>query len=357
MRLSNCSPAVLLVLLLSTTAQAAEHCVILQYHHVSADTPAATSVTPARFQEHLDFLKAGAFKVLALEQVVDKLQRGMPLPEKCVALTIDDAYLSAYTEAWPRARRYGFPLTVFVSTRGVDAGLGAFMDWAQIRAMAAGGVSIQNHSAAHDHLVRVRPGERTGDWQQRVAVDIGRAQDRIKTQVGRAPALFAYPYGEYNPDLARLVRGMGLVGFGQHSGPAWKDADFAALPRFPMGGSYAGMQTFAVKAASLPLPIIAAEPRDPLVDLDQWRPVLTLRFKPGSYRKALLTCFVNGSPEVDYEWPEEQPDTVHITPRIDLQPGRNRYNCTMPAGVAGRFHWYSHNWIRRHADGGWYREP
>ena len=335
-------------------ANAAQHCVVLQYHHVSGDTPGITSVTPEQFQQHLDYLHEHRFHVLPLSEVVGRLKARQELPDDCVALTIDDAFVSAYTEAWPRARRYGYPLTVFVSTESVDRQLPAFMTWDQMREMAGDGVAFQNHSRSHDHLVRLHEGESMDDWEQRVASDILRAQNRIKTELGTTPALFAYPYGEYNLSLSRLVRSMGLTGFGQQSGPAWADGDFGALPRFPMNTVYANMRTFPTKVRTLPLPIVSAEPQEPLVEDTVWQPTLTLTFKPGVAHAERLTCFVNGSPEVEYRW---SPDgrVVEVTPKGVLQVGRNRYNCTLP-GPEGRYHWYSHIWMRRNADGSWYRE-
>ncbi len=343
-----------LLLMASAVADAAQHCVVLQYHHVNGDTPGITSVTPGQFQDHLDYLHKNSFHVLPLSEVVEKLQSRRELPDKCVALTIDDAFESAYREAWPRARKYGYPLTVFVSTESVDQGVGSFMSWDQMREMAEDGVEFQNHSHSHDHLVRLQDGESMEDWEQRIASEILLAQNRIQAELGSAPTLFAYPYGEYNISLQRLVRSMGLIGFGQQSGPAWSDGNFGALPRFPMNTVYASMRTFPTKVGTLPLPIIAAEPQEPLVEDDVWQPTLTLKFAPYVENAKRLTCFVNGSPDVEYQWSDDGA-VVNVTPKGVLQVGRNRYNCTLP-GPEGRYHWYSHNWLRRNADGSWYRE-
>ena len=48
--------------------------VILQYHHVSETTPAATSVTPAQFREQMQFLANDGFKVIPLSQVVEAIK-------------------------------------------------------------------------------------------------------------------------------------------------------------------------------------------------------------------------------------------------------------------------------------------
>ena len=95
--------ALLLILLLANLpVQAASHCVILQYHHFSDDTPAITSVTLEQFDDHLDYLKHNNLNVLPLRDVVKALKQGLELPDRCVSLSVDDAYISVYQNAVPR---------------------------------------------------------------------------------------------------------------------------------------------------------------------------------------------------------------------------------------------------------------
>jgi peptidoglycan/xylan/chitin deacetylase (PgdA/CDA1 family) len=295
--------------------------------------------------------------VLPLARVAAALAADEPLPERCVAITVDDAYRTVYSEAYPRLAARRWPFTVFVNTDAVDAGRAPYLDWERLREMARGGAAIESHGASHAHLIRRAPGEDAAAWLERVRDDIVAAGRRIADEIGTPPRLFAYPYGEFNPALKDLVRELGLVGFGQHSGPAWAGGDLGALPRFPMSGPYGGMAGFETKVRTLPLPLRRAEPADPVVPLEEWRPVLTLVMAPGSYRRQDLRCFVNGSPDVTVRWRDEDPPVAEVTPGLDLAVGRNRYNCTMPAGEPGVYHWYSHNWFRRHPDGRWYAEP
>ena len=343
-------------LVMSGGVAAAEHCVVLQYHHFSETTPPSTSVTPARFAEHLRYLREQHYQVLPLQDVITKLRAGEALPERCVSLSVDDAYLSVYQTAYPMLQELGWPLSIFISTEGVDQGLDAYMSWEQMREMARAGVRFENHSHSHAHLIRRLPDESVDEWQRRVTRDIQQAQQRITEELGQIPTLIAYPYGEYSPDLQRIVTSLGLTGFGQQSGPIGSDSDFTALPRFPMAAGFAEMSVFRTKVDTLTFPLLSAEPTDPLVPLEEWRPVLTLKLRSGSYSQPSIHCFINGSDAVELSWPSDQPDTLFVRPGRRLPVGRSRTNCTMPSATTGRFHWYSHNWIRREADGSWYRE-
>jgi len=346
----------LILLLINLPVQAARHCVILQYHHFSDDTPAITSVTLEQFDNHLNYLKDNKFNVLPLREVVMALKHKQELPDRCISLTVDDAYISVYKNAVPRLKRLGWPLTVFVNTEGVDQGISSYMTWDQMRELSEQGVMFENHGHGHIHMIRKNINESEQDWHQRVVKDISMAQRRITREIGTAPRLFAHPYGEFNPATLKIINEMGLTGFGQQSGPAWPDADFAVLPRFPMAANYASMQSFKVKVNTLPLPVALAEPAEPLVPQSQSRPALKLTLKAGAYSRAAIQCYIGGSNNVEIAWSKDRPDQFKVTPGFDLGPGRHRTNCTMPSAQKGRFHWYSHNWFVRNADGSWYSE-
>jgi hypothetical protein len=55
---------------------------ILVYHHVATGTPPSTSVTPATFRRHLDYLSEQGFEVLPLEALVQAIRTGGALPPR-----------------------------------------------------------------------------------------------------------------------------------------------------------------------------------------------------------------------------------------------------------------------------------
>ena len=241
---------------------AENYCVILQYHHFSADTPRSTSVTPEEFDDHLEYLDHNQYKVLPLKLVVDSLRSKKPLPDRCVAITVDDAYISVYKEAYPKLQKIGWPFTVFVNSELVDQGSQMYMTWEQMQEMAKAGVAFENHSHSHSHLIRQRKEEEKDIWRLRVEKDISTAQQRIVSELGQTPHFFAYPYGEHDNGLKEIVNRLGLTAFGQQSGPAWTGSDFLFLPRFPMAAGYASMSDFTTKVRSrCPYPVIEAKSR------------------------------------------------------------------------------------------------
>ncbi len=320
--------------------------VILMYHHFGVDRHPSTNIRLEQFEAHLDHLSQAGYQIWPLAKVADYIRKKQPFPARIVAITIDDAYLSVYTEAYPRLLKKSWPFTVFVATDGVDRRYPSYMTWQQMREMQNNGVTFANHSASHDYLIRKKPGENDQQWEGRITSDIQRAQKRLKIKLGRAPKLFAYPYGEYNTALANIVNKMGYIAFGQHSGPAGINDDTRALPRFPMAEKFAGLNDFKLKINSLALFIEKQTPWEPSVDHNNNPPKLLIKLASQKDIKLdQLTCFVSGQGRVAVKWLNGQKTQFSVQATAPLPTGRSRYNCTVPSSENGRFYWYSHLWI------------
>jgi biofilm PGA synthesis lipoprotein PgaB len=336
----------------AVSAPAADHAVVLVYHHVSDRTPVSTSVTPEVFEKHLGYLAANDFTVLALSELVQSLADGRPLPPRTVALTFDDGYASVYREALPRLERRGWPFAVFVATEAIDGGSRLYMSWDEPRDVEQRGGSVGNHSTAHGHLVRREPGETASAWRRRVRDDIVQAQARLEAELDHPLRMLAYPYGEFDDPLEALVKELGLVGLGQQSGPVGRLSSQQHLPRFPVATGFDDLQSLGEKLRSRPLPVTVLAPVDRIVDPGSGPPVLRLRVPEGPYQRRGLRCYVAGQAPARIEW---EGSVAAVQAREPLGPGRSKYNCTTPSSEeAGVYYWYSYLWIQPNDDGSWY---
>lgn len=339
------------------TSSSAPHAVVLTYHHVATDTPASTSISPARFDAQLDYIEREGFQVWPLQRIATTLKNGANLPDNVVGLSFDDAYESVFTNAHPRLQARGWPYTVFVSTAAIDANAKPYMSWSQLRQLVEQGVTLGNHSHSHAHLTVRNTNESDKQWRQRAYDDISRAQQRITEQTGVAPTLFAYPYGEYSQPLSALISELGLIGFGQHSGAIGPFSDFTALPRFPIGGNYTDLERLSTTLHTRPL-AVAAKPQGPMLlegDNQAKRPELQITVKQGPYNLQLLACYATGQGQMQLTR-LDTPGTYRIKPKQALNVGRTKYNCTVPhVSTAGVYYWWSYLLMRPHSDGSWYR--
>ncbi len=332
------------IVLAGGAAFATDEAVVLMYHRFGEDRYPSTSVRVEQFEAHLEYLEDAGYTVVPLGDVVAAIRGEAELPDRAVAITVDDAYLSVYEVAFPRLKACGYPFTIFVATDTVDAGRETYMTWSQMRAMEEGGATFANHGSSHRSYVEWPGVVSEIDRLARVRTDIEHAERRLAEELQPLPGILAYPYGEYDTSVADLVENLGYVAFGQQSGAVGKTSDVRALPRFPMAEVYANIEDFAVKVATRPLPVAAVQPSDPVTA--SLRPGIEVTLADTDADLERLACFVGGQGEVAVEWIEPG-RRFAVLPKTDLQPGRNRVNCTAPTAAGGAFHWFSHPWIVR----------
>ena len=324
-------------------ALAANSAVILTYHRFGENSFPSTSIRLEQFEAHIKELTSGKYTVMALPEIVAATREGRELPDRAIAITIDDAFLSVYTEAWPRLKRAGLPFTLFVSTDPIDGRYGAHMNWDQIRKMARAGVTIGNHTASHLHMATASP--------ERNAAEIAKSNARFEKELGFVPKVFAYPYGEYSLAVRRLVKDAGFeAAFGQHSGVMFDNADFYYLPRFAMNESYGEFNRFKLAVNTLPLMVRDISPVDPLL-VDGGNPPPFEFTVFGDARRGLgaLTCYASGQGKAAIERSDDGRIKVQLTKAFPV--GRSRVNCTMPAGQ-GRWRWFGLQfYVPQSADG------
>ncbi len=337
--------AALILLLLSlgfSSVAAQSSAVILQYHHVSHDTPPDTSVTPEQFIQHLNWLEKEDFSILALPDIVETLKKGKSFTQdKVVGISFDDAGLSVCDTAWPILQKRQLPFTVFINTEPVEKNYRSQCSWKALKRMAESGLmTVANHTHRHLHMISAEVSQNPDPSLTRQEITV--AQDLLKSRLGQVSHLFAYPYGEYNRALAELVTELGYAGFGQHSGAIGPYSDFSALPRFPASGQHADLKSLSVKLLSLPLPARAEPQSDNPVHLSGKDNPPTLHLTLLEPMSHSLNCFDASGQAIHTT---QKGLHIEVVSPKALSLGRHRYTCTARSETPGRFYWLSHQWL------------
>ncbi len=329
--------------------------VILMYHHIATDTPDSTSVTPENFKNHLEYLSENGFSVWSPRKTLKHLTTAKPIPDKTVVLTFDDAYQSVYYEAYPLLQEYNWPFTVFVTTDYISHSSKNYMSWEQLKEVQQYGADIGNHTLTHPHLIRFQPNETKQQWHARIINEIEQAQELLEKKKVNPIKVLAYPYGEYNPKLKKLLHEMDYFALGQHSGAIGVHSDFQALPRYPMGTGFDKLDDFAVKVRTKPLPVKIISPEGGVVSKDSEMPELILELKSGNYNENLLTCYASGQGRIQLEWINREKHLIRVVANKSIRSGRSKYNCTAPSKTDnGIYYWFSFLWMKPNIDGEWY---
>jgi peptidoglycan/xylan/chitin deacetylase (PgdA/CDA1 family) len=317
-----------LLILLSgpPAAQAADSAVILMYHRFGESAHPSTNIRLDQFESHIEELQSGSYTVLSIPDILAAVKAGQAMPERTVGITIDDAYLSVYTEAWPRLRRAGFPFTLFVATDSIDREFASYMNWEQIRDLRDNGVTIGSQTASHLHM----PANRDA----RNIEDLRLSNERFQRELGAAPTLFAYPFGEASVGIQKIVKEAGFTdAFGQHSGALHTSSDRYYMPRFALNENFGDLKRFKLVANALPVPHTDLSPLNPTLTKNPPLFGFTLTKEAGQLRG--LTCYAGDQGKLRME---------RLGPRVEvrltrnLSAGRARINCTAP-GPDGRWRW------------------
>jgi peptidoglycan/xylan/chitin deacetylase (PgdA/CDA1 family) len=187
---------------------------VLCYHALSPDWPAALSTTPERFERQVAGLLRRGYAPATFAEAV-----GSPPAKRTFAVTFDDAYTSVLDLARPILDRLGAPATVFVATDypdrpppmawpGTDRWLGGphehelrCMSWDQLRALAGAGWEIGSHSCSHPYLTELE--------DDALARELADSRTACERAIGGPCASIAYPYGDVDARVAAAAQAAG----------------------------------------------------------------------------------------------------------------------------------------------------
>ena len=307
---------------------------VLMYHRFGESRYPSTNISIEQFEAHLAHLAAGNYTVLKLDDIIMRLRAGELLPDRTVAITIDDAYLSVYTEAWPRLTEAGFPFTLFVASSPIDRKLSGYMSWEQIRELQSSGVTIGSQTHTHPHMHRLSDEE--------VRAEISTSNGRFIEELGLRPELFAYPYGEYSQFVIDAVKDAGFrAAFGQNSGIMHSADDQFQLPRFAFNEAYGTIDRLKLAVDGLPLKVHDLTPEDMVLTTNP--PLYGFTVSEEMSPVSQLRCFSNNHGKLDVTMLGMRAEIRAPGP---LTEPRARINCTMPA-VDGRWRWFGRQFLTR----------
>lgn len=317
-------------LMVCAEAKTDDSVVFLIYHRFGEDRYPSTNIRLEQFEAQIKELQDGGYQFLKMSEAVERLKTKKPFPEKTVVITIDDAFKSVLTEAWPRLKAAGIPMALFVSTDPVDEGIPGYLTWDEIRQLRDEGVEIGHHGAAHSHLLY--------EEDMGAQEDIERASKRFQEELGFVPDVFAYPYGEYDQGLINLMERLGFkAAFAQYSGAAPIGGEIYALPRFPVNERYGDINRFRLISKSLALPVRDIIPQSVTLLDTQNPPSFGFTVDAAITNLANLACYPSHLGEAA-RLIKLEGNRVEVRFKDPFPKGRNRINCTMPAG-GGRWYW------------------
>ena len=303
--------------------------IALMYHRFNENKYPSTNIRNEIFLEHLAQIKNSKIEFISFNKFREVIKSKMD--KNYLLLTIDDAFESFYSNAWPVLKERKIPFILFVSTREMNKN--GYMTWEQIKEIESSGLAtIGNHSHTHEYLI---------DWEEKkIRDDLEKSIKIFKKELGYSPKLFSYPFGEYSTVLKKIVTDLNFeFAFGQHSGVIDSSKDFLELPRFPINEKYGELKRFKSIIQTLPFPYEKITPENRYIKENENPPKVKVKFFKDLIDVKNITCYSNEGNvwrKSDIVFIKE--NQLNIILKEKFKSERGRINCTL-AEAGGKWRW------------------
>lgn len=184
-------------------------------------------ISPDLFESDLQYLKEHGYTTVVVQDLIDYVNDGTPLPEKPIMLTFDDGYYNNYLYAYPLLQKYQSkmvlsPIGRYTEQYSKEEALHANYSnatWEQLKEMIDSGlVEVQNHSYdMHSDGTKGKrkgakrvSGETVEQYTQALKEDVQRMQDAMAQNTGFTPTAFTYPFGAVSKESLPILKEMGF---------------------------------------------------------------------------------------------------------------------------------------------------
>lgn len=207
--------------------------IILGYHRVG-DGSSGLCIKEEVFAMQMEYL-SNHCQVIPLQHLVELLKEHKPIPPRSCVITFDDGTIDNFQIAAPILERFSLPATFFVIGNKVTGADANYFNETQANVLLASGHLIGFHTLTHPHLTQI-------------------PTDHLPKELFSRSPCFAYPYGDFNAEVAAAVRKAGYFcavttrpGFVDH------DSDLFALPRIQIDNeSTSSIELFATRLLWIP---------------------------------------------------------------------------------------------------------
>jgi poly-beta-1,6-N-acetyl-D-glucosamine N-deacetylase len=290
------------------------------YHRFEENKYPSTNIKNKVFLEQIKEIDKLELEFITFEKFEKVIKTN--IDKNYILLTIDDAFESFYKNAWPILKSKKIPFILFVSTR--EVGKHGYMTWDQIIEIESSSlVKIGNHSHSHEYLV---------DWQNdKIKSDIKTSITTFKKELGYAPEIFSYPFGEWSNELKKIISDFNFkFAFGQHSGVIDPTKDFLELPRFPINEKYGEIKRFKSILQTLPFPYKTITPVERYIKGENNPPNIKVKFFENLINIKNINCYSNEGNEwrkSNIEFINENEINILLAEKFKSE--RGRINCSL----------------------------
>ena len=269
------------------------------------------------FKKQIEIIKRNNFEFFDPKNFSEEFKKVKT--DKKILITIDDAFLSFYENAWPFLKENQIPFILFTSTDFI--GKKGYMNIDQLREVEKESFAyLGNHSHMHEYMV-------TFDFNK-FTNDIDRSIEIFNDLFNYNPIFFSYPFGEYSLEQKNYISSKFEYAFGQHSGVIDLNKDPYELPRFPINEKYGDLKRFEFLIKLLPLQYSKIIPEDKLI-LNNNPPKMQIEFFKEQKNLSSINCFSDEGGSWNNSNIELIENTLVVHFREKFNFRRGRINCSL----------------------------
>ena len=297
------------------------------YHRFNENKYPSTNIQMDIFEKQMEIIKEQGYEFYDPKNFVKEFEKIKE--NKKILITIDDAFKSFYTEAWPFLKEKKIPFILFVSTEPI--GKYGYMNWDEIKEIDNSEFGyIGHHSHTHEYLIDMSDKEFENDIETATKI--------FKNQLGYVPNIFSYPFGEYSLYMKKYISKNFKIAFGQHSGIIDVNKDKFELPRFPINEKYGELKRFKSIINYMPLEFKTLIPEEKMINQNNNPPKLSIEFFDKQKNIDKITCYSNDGGNWKKSNLKIEQNTLVINFDEKFLPRRGRINCSLNDN--GRWRWF-----------------
>ena len=297
------------------------------YHRFNENKYPSTNIQMDIFEKQMEIIKEQGYEFYDPKNFVKEFEKIKE--NKKILITIDDAFKSFYTEAWPFLKEKKIPFILFVSTEPI--GKYGYMNWDEIKEIDNSEFGyIGHHSHTHEYLIDMSDKEFENDIETATKI--------FKDQLGYVPNIFSYPFGEYSLYMKKYISKNFKIAFGQHSGIIDINKDKFELPRFPINEKYGELKRFKSIINYMPLEFKTLIPEEKMINQNNNPPKLSIEFFDKQKNIDKITCYSNDGGNWKKSNLKIEQNTLIINFDEKFLPRRGRINCSLNDN--GKWRWF-----------------
>jgi len=200
---------------------------IIALHGIEPEAAGKYEISTEAFDYILRLLKTNGYETISLKDLYDFKSNNKALPKKPVIITSDDGYESIYRHAYPMLLKYGYRMSLFLSTGYIAESQEKRMAnefdfkydeiprrnmliWPEIIEMANNGIEIGSHGIYHMEYGNLSFEE----VNQSLVLSKKDIEENIKADC----LFFAWPHDSVHPEALAVLKDIGYLGALRYKG-------------------------------------------------------------------------------------------------------------------------------------------